>query len=103
MTGDLESETTGVLIGYWLSYLPFGLLMRDVFLYHYAIPLVFGCCNLGVLIDREVPPLGKGFVLCLFASMAIIGYFVWCPWAYGLTTPDFNFLVWNRNWGSNSV
>jgi dolichyl-phosphate-mannose--protein O-mannosyl transferase len=100
MTGDLGSETTGVLIGYWLSYLPFGLIWRDAFLYHYAIPLVFGCCNLGVLIDIELPPTAKGFALAMFAVMAIVGYIVWCPWAYGLTTPDFDFLVWNRNWRS---
>jgi dolichyl-phosphate-mannose-protein mannosyltransferase len=98
VTFDLASEATGLAFGYWLSYLPFALISRDLFLYHYAIPLLFGCCNLGVLIDKEMPPMAKGFCLTMFAAMAILGYVLWCPWVYALTTPDFYFLVWNRNW-----
>jgi dolichyl-phosphate-mannose--protein O-mannosyl transferase len=98
LCGDLASESSGLLIGYWLSYLPFGLLTRDVFLYHYAIPLIFGCANLGLLLDRELSPMAKGFCLAMFGSMAVLGFFFWCPWAYGLTTPDFSFWVWNPAW-----
>jgi dolichyl-phosphate-mannose--protein O-mannosyl transferase len=95
---DLGSETTAMLLGYLLSYLPFALIPREMFLYHYAIPLIFGCCNVAVLINRYMPPRERVFFCLLFGTMAVVGFFIWCPWAYGLTTPDFYSLVWVSNW-----
>lgn len=95
---DFQSEESSMLFGYLLSYMPFMLIPRDVFIYHYAIPLLFGIYNLNLLIERWLPPVCRGYCYLLFVSMAAFGYVKWNPWAYGLTTPDFYFLVWNRKW-----
>ena len=97
ITKDLESHSFSTLIGYLLSYLPFAIISRDMFLYHYAIPLLFGIYNICNLVD-ETSPKARGFLFCLLSSMCLFGYFLWNPWVYGLTTPDFNFLVWNNKW-----
>jgi dolichyl-phosphate-mannose--protein O-mannosyl transferase len=95
---DFFGDTSAMMWGYLFSYLPFGLVPREMFIYHYAIPLIFGCCNLGLVIDRCLNPGQRGFCYLLFSAMAVIGFFLWCPWAYALTTPDFRFLVWNSKW-----
>jgi dolichyl-phosphate-mannose--protein O-mannosyl transferase len=95
---DIRSEATAMVLGYLLSYLPFALIPREMFLYHYAIPLIFGCCNIGVFIDKCMGKRERGFLCLLFGAMAVAGFFRWCPWAYGLTTPDFHSLVWVKSW-----
>jgi dolichyl-phosphate-mannose-protein mannosyltransferase len=95
---DIGSERAVLIYGYLASLIPFMFITRDCFLYHYAVPLIIGCCHLGLFLERELPAIGRGFAFCLFGSMAVFGYFFWCPWAYGLMTPDFDFMTWNRKW-----
>lgn len=97
-TFDFQSEMSAALFGYLFSFLPFALIPRDMFIYHYAIPLFFGICNLNLMVERLLPGVHRGFVFMLLVFMAGFGYVIWNPWAYGLTTPDFYFLVWNRRW-----
>ena len=97
-TKDYNSEVSATFFGYFLSLLPFMLIPRDLFIYHYAIPLIFGIAHLNLFIERFLPPVSRGFFYMLFVFMAGFGYIKWNPWAYGLTTPDFRFLVWNSNW-----
>lgn len=93
-----DGESFEILLGYLFSYLPFALVPRDCFLYHYAIPILFGIWGLVLFIERQLSATVRGFMFCLVSSMAVFGYFLWCPWAYALTTPDFNFMVWNNKW-----
>jgi dolichyl-phosphate-mannose--protein O-mannosyl transferase len=95
---DFDSETTAMLNGWLFSYLPFALVPREMFLYHYAIPLIFGCCGLVLCVERVMKPVARGFFYSFLMVAALIGFCLWSPWAYGLTTPDFNWLLWNQNW-----
>jgi dolichyl-phosphate-mannose--protein O-mannosyl transferase len=95
---DFSSEESGLLCGYLVSFLPFALITRDCFVYHYAIPLIVGCCNLGLLIDRKLPPVARGFAYSMFAAMALFGYVFWFPWIYGFEVPDLDFLSWSSRW-----
>ena len=88
VTGDMKSEVTATLFGYLLSYLPLALVRWNLPFYHYAIPLFFGCYSLTIITEREFPAKTRGFLYCLLISLAILGYFIWAPWAYGLTTTD---------------
>jgi dolichyl-phosphate-mannose--protein O-mannosyl transferase len=97
-TRDFGSEEAGMLYGYLLSYLPFALIPRDVFLYHYAIPLIFATLNLSLVLERGLGPEKRGFMLCVCGALAVFGFLLWCPWVYGLSTPEFDFLVWNNKW-----
>jgi dolichyl-phosphate-mannose--protein O-mannosyl transferase len=98
ITKDFESPATAMVIGWVLSYLPFALVPREMFVYHYAIPLIFGCCNLAAFIEEWKAANVRGFGYCTVITMAGIGFLLWCPWSYGLTTPDFEFLVWINRW-----
>lgn len=94
----IDREGFDNLLGYLFSFLPFALIPRDTFLYHYAIPLMFGIFALVILLERQFSPKITGFLLSLVCFLAIFGFFMWCPWVYALTTPDFQFMVWNENW-----
>jgi dolichyl-phosphate-mannose--protein O-mannosyl transferase len=95
---DYFSEEMGTVFGYAFSLLPFALIKRQMFLYHYSIPLIFAIYGLNLLIERHCGAKTRGFLFCLFLAMDLFGFFLWCPWVYGLTTPDFWFLVWNHKW-----
>ena len=81
-------------VGYFVSFV----FSSTGVLYDYAVPLMFGCLNLAMLIDQGLKPKVRAFVSCFVGAMAVFGYILWSPWAYGLTTPDFDFLVWNSRW-----
>jgi dolichyl-phosphate-mannose--protein O-mannosyl transferase len=98
LTRDISSEESGAFFGWAFSYLPFALIPREMFLYHYAIPLIVGIYNLNLMMERHLAPRIRGFCFCLALAMAVFGFLFWCPWAYGLSTPEFNFLVWNDRW-----
>jgi dolichyl-phosphate-mannose--protein O-mannosyl transferase len=98
LTWDISSEESGAFFGWAFSYLPFALIPREMCLYHYAIPLIAGVYNLNLMMERHLPPKVRGFCFCLALAMAVFGFLFWCPWVYGLSTPDFNFLVWNNRW-----
>jgi dolichyl-phosphate-mannose--protein O-mannosyl transferase len=92
-----------MMYGYVLSYVPLLLVPRALFISHYAIQLILGCLNLGIFIDRCFDGAMRGFAYCLVATLAVVGYFLWCPLVYGLTVPDLSFLLWNRHWIQSSV
>lgn len=95
---DFQSELSSMLFGYLLSLLSFALIPREVFIYHYAIPLLFGIFNLNLAVERLLSPVSRGYCFLLFVSLSAFSYVKWNPWVYGLATPDFNFLVWNSKW-----
>ena len=101
ITCDTTSETSAMLFGYLFSLLPFALFQHKSPLYNYALPLLFGCYGLGIITEHELPARARGFSFCLIAFLAIAGYFIQAPWAYGLTTPDTDFFLWTNTWVSD--
>lgn len=98
LENDYESELTALLLGYLVSFLPFAIFSRNLFLYHYAIPLIIGYWNLAVMIEKYVCGMAKTYLFCLVCVLAVVGFWIWSPFVYGLTVPDFDFLVWNQRW-----
>jgi dolichyl-phosphate-mannose--protein O-mannosyl transferase len=98
VTLDFASEESGMVLGYIFSLLPFALIKRQMFLYHYSIPLIFGIYGFNLWLERHFSPKVRGFLFALFLAADLFGFFFWCPWVYGLTTPDFWFMVWNHKW-----
>ena len=84
-------------IGYMTNLLPFALVPRITFLYHYVIPLLFGIWNVAAFLDT-LSPKTKGFITCLIATLSVAGYFLWAPLSYGLEELDFHFIIWNKKW-----
>ena len=95
---NFSTKSFALVFGYFVSYLPFILMKRDTFIYHYCIPLLFGYLNLSMFIENHFAPKKRGFLLCLMMFLTILGFYIWSPWVYGLTTQDFKFLTWNKQW-----
>lgn len=86
-----------LIVGYWMSFLPFCGVPRTMFLYHYIIPLMFGCCCLGAAIDLWLPKFWRGYVATFVIAAAIAGYIIWSPFVYG-TLNERSGRIWNRAW-----
>ena len=98
MEFDFSTKSFALVFGYLVSYLPFIIMRRDTFVYHYCIPLLFGYLCLSMFIENTFSPKKRGFLICLMMFLTILGFYIWSPWVYGLTTQDFNFLSWNKKW-----
>lgn len=86
------------VVGYLFSYLPFFLIPRSVYLYHYLIPLMFLCCLTGTFLDLAFPPKIKGIVGAAFCLLALFGFYLWSPFSYGTPHFDQEISVWTDNW-----
>lgn len=87
-----------LVVGYAVSYFPFYLIPRVLYLYHYIIPLVFGCMCFGALIDMTVPRKYKGVILVIVTALVVFGYWLWSPYVYGTPMHDQSMMVWTRRW-----
>ena len=98
LTDDKDSNMTMILFGYLLCWVPFALVRRDLFLYHYSIPLILGYWHLAMIISDHLSGGWRGFAYSFLVFLAIVGFWIWAPLVYGLSTPDTDFLVWKRAW-----
>jgi dolichyl-phosphate-mannose--protein O-mannosyl transferase len=74
----------GYSLGYLLSYLPFILVSRCTFSYHYEISLMFGLMALCQAIGRFKTKRRLWTRVCLVIMGASLGAFLWYfPWLYG--------------------
>lgn len=85
-------------IGWAINYLPFYLIPRSMYLYHYHIPLMFAIMAFGSLIDFIDNIRFKWLVVSIFSIVAIYGYYYWSPFVYGYPIKNEFSIVWNDNW-----
>ena len=85
-------------IGWAVSYFPFFLIPRSMYLYHYLIPLMLGCMSFGASLDLFVPPFFRGFMAVSVCFLAIVGFVLWESFCYGTTPWDRRVTIWNDNW-----
>lgn len=86
------------LLGWVVSYFPFFLIPRSMYLYHYLIPLIFGCMCTGAAIEIWLPPKGRGILCVLLCALVIIGFIFWSPLSYGTPHLDTSFIIWTDRW-----
>lgn len=84
--------------GWAVSYFPFYLVPRTMYLYHYLIPLMIGACAFGAVIDLFVPRELRGAVAVLACFLCLIGFILWSPYVYGYIPWDKSVTIWNDNW-----
>jgi dolichyl-phosphate-mannose--protein O-mannosyl transferase len=87
-----------ILAGYYLHYLPFFLIKRAMFLYHYHIPLFFGCMAVGAVEDLIFSRTLKIPVTAGAIWAALHGFVIWYPFVYGLATDGMRKLYWDDRW-----
>lgn len=98
ITNNYNNSLAFFVFGYLLSYLPFMLIRRDTYLYHYCIPLIFSMMTTVCVLEDYLPPKIKAYCFSLLMTLAFLGFLVYACWCYGLTVPDINFLILNKNW-----
>lgn len=76
---------TGVflLFGWLTSLLPFVLVDRTSFLYHYLPALMYGQLLAALLVD-QLPRRLRYLVCCLILCAVLTAYVYWAPWVYAL-------------------
>lgn len=86
-------------IGWLASYLPFYLIPRTLFLYHYLIPLMIGCCAFGTSLEILIKSKRiRGIVAFVSWVLACFGFWLWMPFVYGKYSHDRDIMIWNQNW-----
>lgn len=68
-----------IVLGFFMTWLPFALISRVMFLYHYFIPLCFSILAIGFCLDRA-----KWKVQISLLLLAIAGFILFASAAYGL-------------------
>ncbi|KAH0787144.1 Dolichyl-phosphate-mannose-protein mannosyltransferase [Histomonas meleagridis] len=85
--------------GWAVSYFPFILVPRTMFLYHYLIPLMFGIMNLVTILDNMFSMKHKYGVIAAVALVCFLSYAFFSPMAYGTPCPDCKYSrVWTDRW-----
>ncbi|EAX99063.1 Dolichyl-phosphate-mannose-protein mannosyltransferase, putative [Trichomonas vaginalis G3] len=93
------AHITRLIVGYWMSYLPFFGVPRTMFLYHYLIPLMFGCMCFGAALDLWIKSgYWKGFIALSVMVAALTGFFIISPLVYGYKTPEDDWRILNKKW-----
>jgi dolichyl-phosphate-mannose--protein O-mannosyl transferase len=87
-----------ILLGYYVSYLPFFWIKRAVFLYHYHIPLFFACMAFGAVQDLILNSLVKVPVTIGAIVAALKGFVTWYPFVYETFTVFWRRLEWDDRW-----
>ncbi len=88
-----------LLGGYLLNLLPFSLINRVMFLYHYQTALVFGILILAFLIDKEFIPYKREIVIGI-TTVVIASFLFFLPLTYGIPLHEssFHYLQWFPTW-----
>ncbi|MDQ5944319.1 MAG: Dolichyl-phosphate-mannose--protein mannosyltransferase [Patescibacteria group bacterium] len=68
-----------IVLGFFMAWLPFALISRVMFLYHYFIPLCFSILAIGYCMDRVEWKMQLTLLL-----LAVAGFILFAPAAYGL-------------------
>lgn len=91
-------------VGWILTYIPFFLIPRDLFLYHYVSALLFSIVVMSIFLFDYIPllqaPKRRVFAFSLLVGIFIVGFIFIAPLSYGLNLNDaeYNSRVWFQSW-----
>ena len=94
---DRNFTSSFLLSGFVLNLLPFLQIKRVMFLYHYAVALIFTVLMLVYLFDKENRPTWALVCLLILAALSFIFF---APLSYGLnlSPSQYNLRVWFNSW-----
>ncbi|OHS99182.1 Dolichyl-phosphate-mannose-protein mannosyltransferase [Tritrichomonas foetus] len=87
-----------IVFGYFVHYLPFFLIPRCMFNYHYQIPLIFSAMAAGMVVDMVRWKKVKIFVVLGLVVAAFVGFLIWQPFVYGTHCSNPRKRILTRNW-----
>lgn len=84
--------------GYYSSWLPFALIPRVLFVYHYLVPLIFGCFSFVVALDVLLSNAKKWktAIFVLIAIAEILSYIFFAPWTYAMAGYSWSARIWKK-------
>ena len=89
--------------GWCISYVPYLLSTRTLFLYNYQIPLIFAAMSFAPMFDRLVHVQKKRNIICFAViALAFVAYGYWSPFVYGNYVPNLKKRVWFNVWAKGS-
>lgn len=74
--------------GWFVSYIPFILVPRTMFHYHYIIPLLFAIMNMLIMIENGFSRGAMRLIIIALTVACFIGYVYYSPFAYYVDCPD---------------
>ncbi|OHS96069.1 Dolichyl-phosphate-mannose-protein mannosyltransferase [Tritrichomonas foetus] len=86
------------VVGYCVSYFPFFWIPRTLYLYHYLIPLIFGCMSFGAATEMLISARYRGIFVVFILSACAFGYWLWSPYVYGTKPHDKEMMIWTQRW-----
>ena len=86
------------IVGYSVSYFPFYWIPRTLYLYHYLIPLIFGCLSFGSMVELFLPMRYRSVFVVFVCIAAAFGFWLWSPYVYGTDKHDPDMMIWTRRW-----
>lgn len=75
-----------LLIAYVTSIMPF-FFVKHTFIYNYSVSLIFGILIISNVTEKLINPKYRVFIYSAAILMALIGYFLFAPYVYGLSRP----------------
>lgn len=93
----LNYAETFIILGWTANMLPFILVSRGVFMYHYMPALSFAILGLGLVMER-LP--GSRWLMLGLLLLAILGFAYFAPLSYGLALPaaELDQRFWLESW-----
>lgn len=84
--------------GYYASWVPFALIPRVLFVYHYLVPLIFGCFSFVTALDVILSNVKKWrvAVLVLICVAEIMMYVFFAPWTYAMEGFNWGIRMWKN-------
>ena len=87
------------LLGWLVSYLPFVLVPRTMFIYHYLIPLMFGILNLCTLVENMFKGELRYFVNVSITLASLSCFIYFSPFIFGLPCQGcMDTKIWTKRW-----
>ena len=97
----LDQRVVVSFFGWCFSYIPFIIVPRAMYLYHYIVPLIFATMNLGAIIECTLKDRKKiaSIMYYILIVAAFVCWIYFSPWIYGTFCPDCNErLLWVKRW-----
>ena len=87
------------IVGWIVSYYPFFLIPRSLFLYHYIIPLFFAVMLMVTMIESIFSTRISIFILIILVILACYGYIYFSPFVYGISCENcLDTKIWIKRW-----
>jgi dolichyl-phosphate-mannose--protein O-mannosyl transferase len=95
-----NSDLTALVIwpvGYLSSLLPFALVPRVIFVYHYLVPLIFGIFGFASCMELLMlnVPVARICFFVLWCAVSISFWIFFAPWCYGMCGYDWVIRTWH--------